>query len=43
MGFFGKSKEEKLIEAAAKGDVAAARKALDGGANRDCKDKEVRR
>jgi hypothetical protein len=35
-------RDEDLIEAAKKGDVAAARAALDGGANRDCKD-EVRR
>jgi hypothetical protein len=42
MGLFGKSKEEKLIEAAQKGDVASARAALDGGANVNCKDKAVR-
>ena len=28
--------DEDLIKAAQRGDVAAARKALDGGANREC-------
>jgi hypothetical protein len=35
--------DEDLIKAAEKGDLAAARAALDGGANCDCKDKVVRR
>ena len=49
MGLFGKSKAEKelensqkLLDAAKHGDVAAARAALDGGANRECKDNTVR-
>jgi hypothetical protein len=42
MGFFGKSKEEKLLDAVRSGDVVKARAALDGGANRNCKDEMVR-
>jgi hypothetical protein len=38
MGLFGKSKEQKLRDAAKSGDVAAVRAALDSGA--DVNDKE---
>jgi hypothetical protein len=34
--------DEQLIEAAQDGDVVTARAALDGGANRECKDNNVR-
>jgi hypothetical protein len=36
MGLFGKSKAEKLLDAAQNGDVAACRAALDAGANKNC-------
>jgi hypothetical protein len=36
MGFFGKSKDEKLRDAARSGDAAAARAALDAGADINC-------
>jgi hypothetical protein len=33
----GKTKEEKLLDAAESGDVAACRAALDSGADKNCK------
>ena len=44
MGFFGKSKNQKLLDAAKSGDVTAAREALvtglllERGADKDAKD-----
>jgi hypothetical protein len=42
MGFFFKSKEEKLLAAAKSGNVTACRAALDEGADKKCKDGRVR-
>lgn len=42
MGLFWKSKNEKLLEAARKGDVAGVRAALADGADLECRDSSVR-